>query len=453
MEFRRQSEQSPGVPNQFTGRRLSAPGVMPIYTETPMDVPKVSLAKSQSTCAFKQKRVKPENVRECWKLTNEGEVSIIALNKYALCRTLGVQMRDFRILDPQLSVAYPSAILCRDKALVLNLEHIKALISTDYVLVFNTESNDDVVQFTEELKTRFTQSDRRLSTSFPVLHEADKWRNQKKHKRQEEFEVNELSFELRVLEVCLEWVVNFLDGSFQKLESSIRKALDDLTIRVDPKNLERVRKMKTSLVRFKTHVETMKEVLEHYLNNDQQMKDVNLSGKDMLASPVQSVCGNSFHGKRSHSLDKTKSGDIVDSVHGYEAFDDARSISSSSSSSTLMEEIVNPVEMLLEAYYMPVDQIWNRVEGLEEYVDDTEDYINMQQDYQRNQLILLELGMTSATLAVGVGAMIAGIFGMNLKSGWENGQAQFMVVSIAICVFMFLILATVAGYMKYRRII
>lgn len=39
------------------------------------------------------------------------------------------QLRDLRLLDPQLSTSYPSAILARDSALVLNLEFIKVMIS------------------------------------------------------------------------------------------------------------------------------------------------------------------------------------------------------------------------------------------------------------------------------------------------------------------------------------
>ena len=35
---------------------------------------------------------------------------------------LGIQIRDLRLLDPLMTSTYPSAILCRDKALVVNLE-------------------------------------------------------------------------------------------------------------------------------------------------------------------------------------------------------------------------------------------------------------------------------------------------------------------------------------------
>jgi hypothetical protein len=42
-----------------------------------------------------------------------------------ICCGAVVQLRDLRLLDPQLSTSYPSAILARDDALVLNLEFIK----------------------------------------------------------------------------------------------------------------------------------------------------------------------------------------------------------------------------------------------------------------------------------------------------------------------------------------
>jgi hypothetical protein len=48
-----------------------------------------------------------------------------------------MQLRDLRLLDPQLATSYPSAILARDAALVLNLEFVKAVITRDCVLILN----------------------------------------------------------------------------------------------------------------------------------------------------------------------------------------------------------------------------------------------------------------------------------------------------------------------------
>lgn len=52
------------------------------------------------------------------------------------------------------------------------------------------------------------------------------------------------------------------------------------------------------------------------------------------------------------------------------------------------EGIVDEVEMLLEAYFMQVDLLFNKLSTLAEYIDDTEDYVNIKQDNQRNQLLV-----------------------------------------------------------------
>lgn len=65
------------------------------------------------------------NVRNWLRLDQHGETSMITADKWKLTHKLGVQGRDLRIMDPSLATSYPSAILCREKALVVSLEHIK----------------------------------------------------------------------------------------------------------------------------------------------------------------------------------------------------------------------------------------------------------------------------------------------------------------------------------------
>jgi magnesium transporter len=47
---------------------------------------------------------------------------------------------------------------------------------------------------------------------------------------------------------------------------------------------------------------------------------------------------------------------------------------------------------------------------------DTEDFVNIELDSQRNQLIKLELVLTTATLCVTIYGVIAGVFGRGLHS-------------------------------------
>lgn len=91
-----------------------------------------------------------------------GKSAVIAVDRHKLTQELGVQLRDLRLLDPK-SCVNPSAILPRDRALVVALENIKAVITQNYVLVMNPEG-DGVAPFVRELESRLVKS-----ASFPIL--------------------------------------------------------------------------------------------------------------------------------------------------------------------------------------------------------------------------------------------------------------------------------------------
>jgi Mg2+ and Co2+ transporter CorA len=77
----------------------------------------------------------------------------------------------------------------------------------------------------------------------------------------------------------------------------------------------------------------------------------------------------------------------------------------------------------LQAYFMQIDGTLNKLTTLREYIDDTEDYINIQLDNHRNQLIQLELVLSSATVVVAVYSLVAGIFGMNIPYLWNQNHS------------------------------
>lgn len=85
---------------------------------------------------------------------------------------------------------------------------------------------------------------------------------------------SETPFELRALEVALETVCAHLEAAAGDLEAAAHPALDDLTAAVTTPNLERVRRVKTRLVRLTTRVETLREVLEKILDDDSDMHDM-----------------------------------------------------------------------------------------------------------------------------------------------------------------------------------
>lgn len=77
-----------------------------------------------------------------WMLMDEsGQGTVLDLDKYDIMRRVPIHARDLRILDPMLS--YPSIILGRERAIVLNLEvNIFGSVSFVKVLVLVNISSD-----------------------------------------------------------------------------------------------------------------------------------------------------------------------------------------------------------------------------------------------------------------------------------------------------------------------
>ncbi len=64
-----------------------------------------------------------------------------------------MQPRDLRLLDWKHAAMYPSALLCRERALLAALEHLKCLITREAVLVMATDQ-PAVLGFLAELQRR-----------------------------------------------------------------------------------------------------------------------------------------------------------------------------------------------------------------------------------------------------------------------------------------------------------
>ncbi|KAL3154512.1 hypothetical protein ABBQ32_013974 [Trebouxia sp. C0010 RCD-2024] len=370
--------------------------------------------------------------RKWVKVDQDGSSSIIQAEKNELTHRLGVQLRDLRVLDPLLAASYPSAILARDRALVVNLEHIKCIIATDHVLVTNAE-DDTVLAFVEELQRRCASapdtdsSNQDASQSSPdvVVMNGE----QGDMTRENMFPFLEIPYELRVLEVVLESVCTHLERLTSELEAAAHPALDALTNKVSTHNLERVRRIKNRMVRLNTRVETIHELLEKLLDDDDDMKDLNLTAKQLEMERTVSLQRNSL-----------KAGQPPGSpLFGAEPEDD--------------DADAQEVEMVLETYFMHIDNTYNKLQTLTEYIDDTEDYINIELDNQRNQLIRIELVLTAATFSVAIIGSIAGIFGMNLNNQREDSYAIFLVVTLASTVGAVLIFAAVIAYCRHKKLL
>ncbi|GAB2213765.1 hypothetical protein Droror1_Dr00018079 [Drosera rotundifolia] len=328
----------------------------------------------------------------------KGEKRVFDLDKYDIMRRMDIHARDLRVLDPLLS--YPSTILGRERAIVLNLEHIKAIVTADEVLL-RDPSEDNVIPIVEQLQRRLTPS-----ITLPEGYGEDEDQH---HNRNEEDGTSsrnaKFPFEFRALEVLLEAICSFLDARTTELEGATYPALDELTSKISSRNLDRVRKLKSAMTRLTNRVQKVRDELEQLLDDDDDMEDLYLSRKlSRGSSPVDGSQGPCWY-PASPTI-----GSRISKV-------------SRASTTTMHEENdVEELEMLLEAYYMQIESTLNKLTTLREYIDDTEDYINIQLDNHRNQLIQLELLVSSGTVCLSVYSLVAAIFGMNIPYTWRENH-------------------------------
>ncbi|KAG6511519.1 hypothetical protein ZIOFF_029587 [Zingiber officinale] len=366
-----------------------------------------------------------------------GKDTILDVDKYAIMHRVQIHARDLRILDPLLS--YPSAILGREGAIVLNLEHIKAIITADEVFL-RDPSEDNVVPIVEELRRRLqsqniNQAHGEGKESTVCQHdleaiEEDGMLNQPSvslsmHKIAD-FTIKLLYLSSLSLEVALEAICSYLDARATELETAAYPALDELTskmyvklnehtashmlaekirpICISSRNLDRVRKLKSSMTRLTARVQKVRDELEQLLDDDDDMADLYLSRKIAGASTPVSGSGVPNWAPPSPTIGSKIS----------------RASKASAATIHGNENDVEELEMLLEAYFMQIDGTLNKMTTLREYIDDTEDYINIQLDNHRNQLIQLELFLSSGTVSLSIYSLVAGVFGMNIPYSWNN---------------------------------
>lgn len=358
--------------------------------------------------------IKKKAAARSWILfDSNGEDTILDVDKYAIMQRVEIHARDLRILDPLLS--YPSTILGRERAIVLNLEHIKAIITAEEVLL-RDPTDENVVPVVEELRRRLPLSAVQNDADAPEEHESP--------------------FEFRALEVALEAICSFLDARTTELETAAYPALDELTSKISSRNLDRVRKLKSAMTRLTGRVQKVRDELEQLLDDDDDMGDLYLS-KKMVTSPISGYGAPNW---------VPASPTIASKV----------SRASRASAATIHgnDNDVEELEMLLEAYFMQIDGTLNKLTTLREYIDDTEDYINIQLDNHRNQLIQLELFLSASTVCISLYSLVAGIFGMNIPYTWNTGYSWIFkwVVSIS-GLFAIMVFIVIIAYARHKGLV
>ncbi|KAL2967920.1 hypothetical protein AAZX31_15G002400 [Glycine max] len=193
-----------------------------------------------------------QGLRSWIRVDTSGNSQAIEVDKFTMMRRCDLPARDLRLLDPLF--VYPSTILGREKAIVVNLEQIRCIITADEVLLLNS-LDSYVLHYVMELQRRLT------TTGVGEVWQSDS-SDMNRRRGSRNFEnvfsnssPDYLPFEFRALEVALEAACTFLDSQAAELEIEAYPLLDELTSKISTLNLERVRRLKSRLVALTRRVQ------------------------------------------------------------------------------------------------------------------------------------------------------------------------------------------------------
>nr|KYP58331.1 hypothetical protein KK1_004634 [Cajanus cajan] len=391
-------------------------------------------------------------VRNWMVVTETGQRRLECVGKHSIMRRTGLPARDLRVLDPMLS--HPSSIMGRERAIVLNLEHVKGIITASEVLMINS-SNPLFLHFLQHLLSRLSHQ-----TPSPMSNDMDSEAKPREMGSatlrggedsqnglpvgvSEESDAvqarvdspnpkinaemltgtlapKQLPFEFLALETCIESACRCLESETSTLEDEAYPALDELTSQLSTLNLERVRQIKSRLVALSGRVQKVADELEHLLDDDNDMAEMYLTQKlqASLQEEFSSEC---------------EDGDQSSNESNSEKFDKFSGL----------KPDVEELEMLLEAYFAQTNGILQRLSSLSEYVDNTEDYINIMLDDKQNQLLQASIIFNTLNMILSAGIVVVGLFGMNIQNKLFDGEPrQFWATTggtFGGCVLMFLV--------------
>lgn len=179
--------------------------------------------------------------------------------KSALCTSLGLLARDVRKLDGTLKDQLP-IILVRDSAILVHMEHVRAIIKHDGIILFESL----------EMRQRIEQHKFMLFLQYRLQHES---------MQGEQETANVVPFEFTVLEAILQRILQTLQEEFEAMESEINGHLKALENIVHWERLKVLLVCRKRVSAFHERLSNIRSCLKELLESDADMADMYLSDK------------------------------------------------------------------------------------------------------------------------------------------------------------------------------
>ncbi|XP_019181714.1 PREDICTED: magnesium transporter MRS2-11, chloroplastic-like [Ipomoea nil] len=333
-----------------------------------------------------------EPVYEVLEVKSNRTVSTRKINRRNLLKSSGLRPRDIRSVDPSLWLtnSMPS-LLVREHAILLNLGSLRAIIMQESVLVFNYNSKGGTA-FIGALLPRLNPDNLSGGHSMPFL--------------------------LEVVEAALHSRIQRLEQRLWDLEPRVQDLLEVLPNRLTADVLEQLRMSKQSLVELGSKAGSLRQMLLDILEDTHEIRLICIMGRNCTLK---------------------KENDEMECAVSFDK--------------QIAEEEEEEIEMLLENYLQRCESCHGQAERLLDSAKEMEDSIAVNLSSRRLEVSRVELLLQVGTFCVAVGALVAGIFGMNLKSYLEEHMYAFWLTTGGIIIGAFVAFFVMYLYLRTRKIL
>lgn len=203
-------------------------------------------------------------------------------------------------------------------------------------------------------------------------------------------------FELVVLEIALGYMLDKTRANFAKVQTLAERILSLLKTKQHDEIFESLLNAKKRLSKLSKNTRELTEILDEILDDDEEMAEL-------------------YIGRAPKNTDE--------------------------------------VESILENVVEQIEDIANRIEELDDNIDDTQEIITLKMSSRRNQIIKIDLLLTSVTAIFSLLAVVVGLFGMNIRNSLETSLPAFWLVAGALVVFSISAGLLLGRWMRRKKII
>ncbi len=335
--------------------------------------------------------------------------------------------RDLRKIDSS-NIDVAPIIAVRTDCILINLLHIKALIKSNEVMIFDTSNPDYASKLSlfmydleSKLKTKLVHvpiSAGKNGTDGSALSSTVNCYSNNPNQ----------PYEFRALECILINVMAVLESGLQQQSRVCKSILLQLDQEIDRAKLRDLLIHSKSVTTFCQKALLIRNALDELLDNDDDLEDMYLTENKARREMLES------YGITTRQRDiSSNSGSNEDNVAG-SGSNSTNGSSKSAADATKKKPLIiskdnevdtGEIEMLLEAYYKQCDEIVQQAETLINDIKSTEEIVNIILDANRNSLMVYELKVSIYTLGFTVATLIPALYGMNLENFLENSNVAF----------------------------